>query len=892
MPPAAGVAVSELLPRWPTKYLRTAFVARAAKPAVTQFAPWTGPWTKTGGSMCCREKARAVAWSRHGLAICIFVLVPSIWPQTSHKAPLYGSAYPPISKSGGGQIWIETIYLPPVTTGPWAPAWSPDAREIVFSMQGSLWKVPAGGGEAVQVTSGPHYDSEPSWSPDGTQIAFTRDTGKVIEIWLVNADGSDPRQLTHAAAISVNPRWSPIGDAILHTSSAGGESLGLWAVSPRDGSARAVLVDSFQNLSGAWSADGKEIVFVSNRRWEGKSIPGSGGIWKLRVGAREPTLLQQEETFYQARPVWSPDGGKIAYVSFRGGDHQLWLLSPNLGNPSRLTFYESEAFAPAWSFDGRKIAFVSNFGGKFTLRTVSATGGPSSEVNITGLKHRYPVGRLQVVVRDAATGLQVAGRVYLQASDGKSYAPLGSFHRALAVTNEHYFHTAGSFSLNLPAGRATVEVMRGFEYRPKKKDVEIVAGQTRKLEIALTRLANLQARGWYSGDTHVHSETFGTLAMTPQLLLQEAESEDLHVINNLIHNQETRILGIQLFKGKLDAASRSGRLLYTNQEYRESFPGHLALLNLKAVVFPSYVGSTRVNAYPALSQVLDAAHAQGAVGGFVHPFYGEGSNLPRRSREFPITVALGKLDFYDVMSSWSDDLDTSEKWYRALNLGFRIPATAGTDSFPDVWRSPAMGMVRVYAQSGSPLTYDGWLRGVTAGRTFVTNGPLLFLKVEGKGPGDTLQFAPGQSSSVSVEADATSIVPMERLDILQNGKVVHTVKSENPFQVKLVTTLTVERSGWLAARVTGPPGEHFLMDNPVFAHTSPVYLSVTGAPARSPEDARYFLGWIDEMLKILEEASCERRGSITACFDTAVQKEEVVAYWRKAREVYSRLAGE
>ncbi len=842
------------------------------------------------------KKTKVISLSRCAGVFMVSVVCISLAPapgtQSSHRAPLYGTAYPPISKSGGGQIWVETIYLPPVTTGPWAPTWSPDAREIAFSMQGSLWKVPADGGEAVQITSGPHYDSEPAWSPDGKQIAFTRDTGKVIEVWLVNNDGSDPRQMTRAAAISVNPRWSPSGDAILHTSSAGGESLGLWSVSLRDGTSRPILVDRSQNLSGCWSADGKEIVFVSNRRWEGKSIPGTGGIWKLRLGAREPTLLQQEETFYQARPVWSPDGGKILYVSFRGGNHQLWLLSPNSGNPAQLTFNESESFVPAWSSDSRKIAFVSNAGGKFTLRTLPATGGVSTEVKITGLKHRYPVGRLQVLVRDAATGLQAAGRVYLKASDGKSYAPLGAFHRALAVTNEHYFHTPGSFSLELPAGRATVEVMRGFEYRPQEKEVEIVAGQTRKLEIALTRLANLPARGWYSGDTHVHSQTFGTLAVTPPLLLHEAESEDLHVINNLIHNQETRILGIELFRGKLDAASRPGRLLYTNQEYRESFPGHLALLNLKSVVFPSYVGSTRVNAYPALSQVLDAAHAQGAVGGFVHPFYGDGSNLPRRSREFPITVALGKLDFYDVMSSWSDDLDTSDKWYRVLNLGFRIPATAGTDSFPDVWRSPAMGMVRVYVHSGSPLTYDSWLRGVTAGPTFVTNGPLLFLKVEGKEPGEVLQFASGQPPSVRVEAEATSFVPMEKLEILQNGKVVHTVKPDDPFQVKLATTLAVDRSGWLAARVTGPPGEHFLMDNPVFAHTSPIYLSVGGAPVRSPEDARYFLGWIDEMIKILEEGSCERRGSVTACFDSAIQKEEVVAYWRKAREVYARLAGE
>ncbi len=66
----------------------------------------------------------------------------------------------------------ERHMLPSVSSGPLNPAWSPDGKWIAFSMRGDIWKMPAEGGEAVAITSGPAYHFEPAWSPDGTQIAF------------------------------------------------------------------------------------------------------------------------------------------------------------------------------------------------------------------------------------------------------------------------------------------------------------------------------------------------------------------------------------------------------------------------------------------------------------------------------------------------------------------------------------------------------------------------------------------------------------------------------------------------------------------------------------------------------------------------------------------------
>ena len=210
----------------------------------------------------------------------------------------------------GARGYMEMIFLPPVTTGPWSPSWSPDGREIAFSMRGSLWTVSVELGEAKQLTSAPKYDSEPSWSPDGRQIVFTRDDDHAIHLWVVDADGANPRQLTRAGEINVNPAWSPDGENIVYASMADGKSLNLWLISPAGGAPEPLLEDEHQNLEPSWAPNGREIVFLSSR----DTFYGTGDIWTINVADKTLKRLLKEETLYHTRPQWSPDGKKIAYV--------------------------------------------------------------------------------------------------------------------------------------------------------------------------------------------------------------------------------------------------------------------------------------------------------------------------------------------------------------------------------------------------------------------------------------------------------------------------------------------------------------------------------------------------------------------------------------------------
>ncbi len=100
------------------------------------------------------------------------------------------------------------------------------------------------------------------------------------------------------------------------------------------------------------------------------------------------------------------------------------------------------------------------------------------EVKITGRTPRTPSGRVRLRVV-GPNGQPTPARVYVQASDKRAYTPDGGFHRVIAATETHYFHTTGESEIEVPAGRTVIEAMKGWEYRPQSATLDVVAGRVR-----------------------------------------------------------------------------------------------------------------------------------------------------------------------------------------------------------------------------------------------------------------------------------------------------------------------------------------------------------------------------------------------------------------------------
>jgi TolB protein len=197
---------------------------------------------------------------------------------------------------------------------------------------------------------------------------------------------------------------------------------------------------------------------------------------------------------------------------------------------------------------------------------------------------------------------------------------------------------------------------------------------------------------------------------------------------------------------------------------------------------------------------------------------------------------------------FSDHRATAGVWYRLLNLGFRVPAAGGTDAMANFasLRGP-VGMNRTYVRVPGEVTVAEWLEGLKRGRSFATNGPLLGLTLGGAGVGDELKFAAAQPR-VAFSAHLRSIVAVDHLDLVCNGRVARAlIARASVDRLDVEGDIPLNASGWCVLRASTDSARDEVLDNYVYATTSPIYISIGGAAPRSPEDARYFAAWTDRL---------------------------------------------
>ena len=331
--------------------------------------------------------------------------------------------------------YFREMYLPQLTSGPSAVAFSPDGRTLVYSMQGSLWTQNIDSTDAEELTVGPGYDFQPDWSPDGKRIAFVRYRDDALELAEVDVASGEVKELTRNRAVNVEPRWSPDGGRIAWVSTvgtghfhifvgaAGAQGLTGHAVWPERRSAvvRYYYSPFDHELSPTWSPDGEELIYVGNP----DTVYGTGGLWRRALSATAaPRAIRLEETTWKARPAWSPDGKRVLYSSYAGRQwHQLWITTAaGGGDPIPLSFGEFDATGARWSPDGSRIAFISNRAGTTEIWLQDVVGGAQKKLDIRARHYRQATGELRLRTLDSE-GRTIAARVAIIAADGRAYAP-------------------------------------------------------------------------------------------------------------------------------------------------------------------------------------------------------------------------------------------------------------------------------------------------------------------------------------------------------------------------------------------------------------------------------------------------------------------------------------
>ena len=218
----------------------------------------------------------------------------------------------------------------------------------------------------------------------------------------------------------------------------------------------------------------------------------------------------------------------------------------------------------------------------------------------------------------------------------------------------------------------------------------------------------------------------GTYQDIPENLANQAKAEGLQVVNNLIVNKEQRFPDIASVGDNKGDFARGNVVIINGQEFHTSYWGHRGIIDLRgSLLLPGYAGypnTAAASLYPMNADVYDMAHARGALVGAVHPFDEVPDPLRIRRRRlwtsFPWMWRWGNwITWRSLVSAITDR--QPQVWYKLLNLGFRIPAGAGTDATAD-YAAPIRGHVgidRVYVRvSDLPPTVDSWKEGLKAGK--------------------------------------------------------------------------------------------------------------------------------------------------------------------------------
>jgi Tol biopolymer transport system component len=184
---------------------------------------------------------------------------------------------------------------------------SPDGRHIVFSAQGALWVIPAGGGKATRITDWHLEPTAPVWSPDGRRIAFQNYAPEGnYHIWTIAPDGSHPAELTTGPNDDREPAWAPDGSALVFSSDRSNDGqYKIWTVAAGGGTPSAVTTGPGAESNPVISPDGTRLAYVD----------GANVVTRLLSGGA-PTIIAPGTA-----PAWTPDGGLV----YQNADRQLVL---------------------------------------------------------------------------------------------------------------------------------------------------------------------------------------------------------------------------------------------------------------------------------------------------------------------------------------------------------------------------------------------------------------------------------------------------------------------------------------------------------------------------------------------------------------------------------------
>ncbi len=512
-------------------------------------------------------------------------------------------------------------------------------------------------------------------------------------------------------------------------------------------------------------------------------------------------------------------------------------------------------------------------------------------------------------------GAATAARIVAYSSSDKRYVvPRGAvswlaLNQPGRYRGAEYFYADGGFTLDTAADTLQLCVRKGLEYAIFEQEVNRVDGTT---TIRLKRAIDMSARGYFSGDGHIHPAS-GTPdwarvggrasfhdpgVITNELLSTVTRAEDLDYANLLASNAEddTVHFGQRVTVTHVPESDKL-HFMRISEEYRSEVFGHMSVFGVRKLsdpVFTALPGShVHPHDYPTNHEACLEYAAQDAFPTFAH--------LRRQKNlalECPIDVALGSLNAVEIQGYAVAPRNAADLWEKLMNCGFNVVLSAGTDSTLTFVKNLPPGGARVYVDlEGQPFSHQRWVSQLAEGKAFTTNGAMLFLTVDGKEPGETIALeadtaaaagrdpadARAKARTVKVQITVESLFPWDTVTVRMNGADALVFKSAdgNPLRQEFSDKITLSGPAWIYAHVGGAISDHVHQGiNPWWepahdAFTNAVWVTVPNRLRRDADSCEFMLDWIRDNLAALKQrenyGSQENRAKVHATFLRAIE---------------------
>jgi len=786
----------------------------------------------------------------------------------------------PLAEGFDHHVYLEGFDLPILNAGPMDPAPSPSGKEVAFSLRGWLWLLDVESGNAHRITSAAGVDARPEWSPSGETLVFIRDSGSQLHIVALDIKSGKERVLVDVDAMNLDPVFSPDEKYVYYASAENGP-IEIWRVAldslerqritaPEKGAPRPIK-------RRPQIIDQESLLLYLKKRGSSDSIE----LLNTRTGTSS-TLIEDRITA-QADMSLSPDGKYLAYVwPFDGGWELRKLAVAAPATSVLLTQSLGMPLAPAFSQDGAWIWFAeANDEQRTELKRISADGGAVESIEVKKLDWGTPTGTL--IVRTEVDGVAAPARLHAVDAAGHPVIPASGAVQSEGQNGRVFFYSGGQVELLAPAGKVTIYAVQGFETPELVQAATVRPNTSTSVTLDLKRIWDADEHGWYSADNHFHLNYGGPYRLKPEDILPNLRGEVLDIVFPLLANLHNRFLQQELWGWRTSERP----IIEFGQEVRAHFLGHVMLMGIEDLFWPwvwgpgyqVYGEDDRPN-----SVALRHARDQGGLGGYVHPVPIKDPFTEETAASIPIAfvadAVLGEVDIIELVCLWTDEIGTAALWHKVLNLGIPLAASAGSDIMSNYYRTMAIGSTRVYVKPDGELTTASYLQALKAGRSFVSNGPMLEFTVAGAEPGQVVKDSRG---SADWSLNVHSALPFDSVEIFVNGTVVQALEGNPEAGSKTYQgSIDIPAGGWITARVLGTNTGWPAMDSYLYAETSPVWFGQIGStdPAALRQSAQ-------DLLMVLEVAEKNLRAGYG---NTPIPN--LLAHFEQARARLRTLAGE